>query len=133
MKITSKNNLKNLFSQPVVTSSVLGLALIFLSACSGGGAEIEENPVQAPPSSSNYAGPPPDTDDVQSFKLAVWDNLSSSNRCGQCHGVGQVPDFVNLDDINIAYAAANTIADLSSPKDSRMVIKVGGGQLLAKQ
>lgn len=128
MKITQINNLRNLFSQPTTNSSLLALAFLFISACSGGGAEVEDNPEQAPPpSSTNYSGPPPNTDDVQSFKLAVWDNLSGQNRCGQCHGIGQVPDFVNLDDVNIAYAAANTIVDLSSPKDSRMVTKVGSG------
>lgn len=127
MKITQKYNLSHLLSTPVLSSSMLGLGLLFLSACSGGGAEVEENPVQVVTPTGGYAGPPPETDDVQSFKLAVWDNLSGSNRCGQCHGIGQVPDFVNLDDINIAYAAANTIADLSSPKDSRMVTKVGSG------
>jgi hypothetical protein len=127
MKFTQKNNLKSLFSQPVASSSMFGLALLFLSACSGGGADIEENPVQVAPPSGNYSGPPPSTDDVQSFKLTVWDNLSGQDRCGQCHGIGQVPDFVNLDDINIAYASANTIVDLSSPKDSRMVTKVGSG------
>lgn len=110
-----------------ISGLILPASLLILTACSGGGADVEENPVQAPPATSNYSGPAPTTDDVQSFKINVWDNLSGQNRCGQCHGVGQAPDFVNLDDVNVAYAAANTIVDLSSPKDSRMVTKVGGG------
>ncbi|TQV86760.1 LamG domain-containing protein [Aliikangiella coralliicola] len=105
-----------------------GAALIsVLAACSGGGADVEENPVVAPPPSSNYSGPPPQTDDVQAFKLNVWDNLSPSNRCGECHGNGQAPEFVNLSDINIAYAEANKIVDLERPSESRMVSKVAGG------
>lgn len=109
------------------SSAIAPVILLFLAACSGGGADIEENPVQVAPPSSNYTGPPPETDDVQSFKINVWDNLSKSNRCGQCHGIGQVPEFVNLDDINVAYSSANTIVDLNSPKDSRMVTKLAGG------
>jgi len=127
MEIKQDNKLKQIFSQPIISTALTAAALLFLSACSGGGAEVEENPVQVAPPSGNYSGPPPSTDDVQSFKLNVWDNLSGQNRCGQCHGIGQVPEFVNLDDINIAYAEANKIVDLSSPKDSRMVTKVSSG------
>ncbi len=108
-------------------SVLASISLIFLSACSGGGAEIEDNPSQPTTPTSGYAGPAPSTDDVQSFKVSVWDNLSANNRCGQCHGDGQVPDFVNLEDINKAYSEANTIVNLSSPKDSLMVTKVAAG------
>ncbi|MCK5383752.1 MAG: LamG domain-containing protein, partial [Gammaproteobacteria bacterium] len=66
--------------------------------------------------------------DVQAFRLNVWENLNDQNRCGACHGSGgQSPDFVRMDDINLAYSAANTIVDLSRPADSRMVTKVAGG------
>jgi hypothetical protein len=111
----------------VSLSALLSLSFVFLSACSGGGAEIEDNPTQQTTPTSGYSGPAPSTDDVQSFKVSVWDNLSASNRCGQCHGVGQLPDFANLDDINTAYSEANTIVDLSSPKDSLMATKVASG------
>jgi len=127
MNFTKHNKLNRLFSQTTLNSSLTAITLLFLVACSGGGAEVEENPEIAGPPESGYSGPAPSTDDVQSFKLNVWDNLSSQNRCGQCHGAGQEPDFVNLDDVNIAYAKANTIADLTSPKDSRMVTKVASG------
>lgn len=123
IKMTFTQWLKN----PLITTSFSVLALITLSACSGGGAEIEENVTQSVTAPSNYSGPAPQTDDVQAFKISVWDNLSTQNRCGQCHGAGQAPEFVNLEDINIAYSEANTIVDLTSPKDSRMVTKVGGG------
>jgi len=110
-----------------LTTLATASALLFLAACSGGGADVQKNPAPPPPAANNYVGPPPTTDDVQSFKINVWDNLAPANRCGQCHGIGQSPEFVNLDDINFAYAEANTIVDLASPKDSRMVTKVAGG------
>ena len=106
----------------------VGIATIsVLAACSGGGADVKENPILPDPPSSDYNGPPPATDDVQAFKLAVWDNLSPENRCGGCHGDGQVPEFVHLGDVNIAYEAANTIVNLERPAESRMVTKVAGG------
>ena len=54
---------------------------------------------------------------MQAFKLNVWDNLQTTNRCGQCHGTGgQAPSFVRSDDINLAYAAANSVVDLATPR-----------------
>jgi hypothetical protein len=101
--------------------------LAILAGC-GGGAKTVENPVTSGGTPATYSGPPPATADVQSFKINVWDNLKASNRCGQCHTAGgQAPEFVRLDDINLAYAAANGIVTLSSPRDSRMVVKVAGG------
>lgn len=125
-------NKPTLFSQALTKSkhARLGfsaLLIAVLSACSGGGADVEDNPVVEPPSQSNYSGPPPQTDDVQSFKLNVWDNLSPDNRCGACHGSGQAPEFVNLADVNVAYSEANTIVNLERPGESRMVTKVAGG------
>ncbi|MGQ0383745.1 MAG: LamG domain-containing protein [Gammaproteobacteria bacterium] len=94
----------------------------------GGGASTTENPTTTPPPPAGYTGPPPASQDVQSFKLNVWDNLMASNRCGQCHGAGgQVPSFVRSDDINLAYEAANGVVNLSNPPASLMVTKVGGG------
>ncbi len=103
------------------------LAALALAGC-GGGASTSENPPTTSPPPASYVGPPPASQDVQAFKLNVWDNLQSANRCGQCHGTGgQVPSFVRSDDINLAYEAANSIVDLSNPSASEMVTKVGGG------
>jgi hypothetical protein len=103
------------------------VALLALAGC-GGGASTDENPATTPSPPAGYSGPPPASQDVQAFKLHVWDNLQASNRCGQCHGTGgQVPSFVRSDDINLAYEAANGVVDLGSPADSMMVTKVGGG------
>ena len=103
------------------------IVLALLGGC-GGGAKTVENPVTAGGEPPAYSGPAPATADVQSFKINVWDNLKASNRCGQCHGAGgQAPQFVRQDDINLAYAAANSVVTLASPRDSRMVTKVAGG------
>ncbi len=103
------------------------LFALAIAGC-GGGASTTENPVTQPPPPAGYSGPPPASQDVQAFKLNVWDNLMAGNRCGQCHGTGgQVPSFVRNDDINLAYEAANGVVDLSNPGGSMMVTKVGGG------
>ncbi len=103
-------------------------ALLLLQACgTGSGASTSENPVTATPDVSNYTGPAPATDDVQAFKLAVWDNLVPNNRCGSCHNESQSPRFVRADDINLAYATANDIVDLTDPGESLLVTKVAGG------
>jgi hypothetical protein len=103
-------------------------ALALLLAGCGGGAKTEQNPVTSGGTAATYSGPAPATADVQSFKINVWDNLKAVNRCGKCHvSGGQAPQFVRQDDINLAYSAANPIVNLGSPRDSRMVAKVGGG------
>ena len=102
------------------------LAGVLLSAC--GGESTVENPVTSVTTTSNYTGPAASTADVQAFRLNVWENLNKQNRCGACHGTGgQSPTFVRMDDVNLAYAQANAIADLANPASSRMVTKVAGG------
>jgi len=94
----------------------------------GGGASTEALPLTNSTTTSSYTGPAPATADVQAFKLNVWDNLKATNRCGGCHVVGgQTPMFVRQDDVNAAYAAANTVVNVNSPADSRLVTKVGEG------
>ena len=104
------------------------LLLVALAGC-GGGAETVDNPTSADPGTPvNYTGPAPATADVQAFKINVWDNLKAANRCGQCHGTGgQAPQFVRLDDVNLAYQAVNPVVNRASPRDSRLVTKVAGG------
>src|SRR5688500_20364116 len=103
------------------------LALVALAGC-GGGAAPDENPATTPPPPAGYSGPPPASQDVQAFKLNVWDNLQASNRCGQCHGTGgQVPSFVRSDGLNLAYPAPHGVVDLGSPADSMLGTTVGGG------
>jgi hypothetical protein len=111
----------------MIRCAAVGAASLLLAGC-GGGAKTVENPVTSGGTPAAYSGPPPATADVQAFKINVWDNLKASNRCGKCHVAGgQAPQFVRQDDINLAYAAANSVVTLSSPRDSRMVQKVAGG------
>ncbi len=111
-----------------VTRILATCGLLALLAGCGGGAKTVENPVTSGGAPPAYGGPPPATADVQSFKVNVWDNLKADNRCGKCHAQGgQAPQFVRQDDVNLAYAAANGIVTLGSPRDSRMVTKVAGG------
>jgi len=109
------------------SSLLVSLIAILLVAC--GGEDTQRKPVTSNSAFQvNYSGPAAATTDVQAFRLNVWENLNDQNRCGACHGsAGQSPDFVRMDDINLAYAEANTIVDLSRPADSRMVTKVAGG------
>ena len=105
-------------------------ASLGLSAC-GGGAATTATPAAAPTSSANaYAGPAPATADVQAFEVNFWNNVRVQNRCGQCHNAttpAQMPNFARSDDVNLAYAQANTVVNLAQPSTSRIVIKVSGG------
>jgi len=111
---------------PTVILAVI-LLVVGLTAC-GGGESTTENPVTTTATASSYSGPAPATADVQSYRLNVWENLNGQNRCGACHANGgQSPTFVRMDDINLAYAGAYTIVNLSNPASSRMVTKVAAG------
>ena len=103
-----------------------GIAALVLAGC-GGGAATTENPVTGVTPPANYSGPPPATEDVQAFKLNLWDNIQATNRCGGCHtdSVGQTPLFARHDDINLAYEAANGVVNLTQPSESRLVQRVG--------
>ncbi|WP_158971391.1 LamG domain-containing protein [Paraglaciecola sp. L3A3] len=112
-------------------SGLLLMGVVTLTSCGGNGvAEVVETPL--PPTDQqpveNYAGPAPSTDDIQNFKLALWDNIATEDRCGACHVQGeQSPSFARNDDINLAYTDTNPLITLDSPKDSLLVTKVAGG------
>ena len=113
------------------TALLLSLAMAIVACSGGSGKSVEKN---APPLGQGgtggvaYNGPSPTTDDVQNFKVNVWDNLAGSDRCGACHIAGeQRPSFVRADDINLAYAEVNPFVDLTAPSLSRLVTKVAEG------
>ncbi|MEM9171289.1 MAG: LamG domain-containing protein [Pseudomonadota bacterium] len=111
-----------------IKALILTLTVSLISACSGGGAPVEETPITSAPPSTGYNGPAPASADVQAFRLNLWDNIQAEAGCGACHGTGgQAPTFARDDDINLAYAEANTVVDLMSPENSRLSTKVGGG------
>ena len=111
-------------SRLVLFAALSGVALV---AC-GGGAQTTENPITSITPPSTYNGPPPQTADIQSFKLNVWDNIQTDNRCGSCHAQGGQGNgyFARNDDINLAYQEANVRADLLVPANSLLVTKVRG-------
>ena len=111
-------------SRLVLVAALSGVALV---GC-GGGAQTTENPITSVTPPSTYNGPPPQTADIQSFKLNVWDNIQADNRCGSCHAQdGQGNGyFARNDDINLAYQEANVRADLLVPANSLLVTKVRG-------
>ena len=114
-----------------ITGLAAAAASLALSACGGGGAATTPTPAAAPTSAVNaYTGPAPATADVQAFEVNFWNNVRSQNRCGQCHNAttpAQMPNFARSDDVNLAYAQANTVVNLSQPSASEVVVKVSGG------
>ncbi|WP_235605340.1 LamG domain-containing protein [Rheinheimera salexigens] len=102
-------------------------SILLLSGC--GESAVEQNP--PPPvqsDNSNYDGPAAQTEAIQQFKLSFWDNVASNDRCGACHTAGDTaPYFARNDDINLAYAAALPVVDLSDVSKSLVVTKVAGG------
>lgn len=109
------------------------VTLLVLAGCSGGsGSSVEQNVDLTSDNGAQrslvLSGPPPQSEDVQRFRVELWENIAPDNRCGQCHGVGgQSPTFVRNDDINRAYEEANPLVNLNQPSQSRLVEKVGGG------
>ena len=107
-------------------------ATLGLAACGGGGnVDTVSNPNTSQTSSTvSYTGPAPASPDVQAFEINLWANINSTNRCGGCHNAttpAQMPNFARADNVNLAYAQANTVVNLQQPSTSLMVTKVGGG------
>jgi hypothetical protein len=108
----------------------IAFVISFLVACGGSDTQVQELPAgpvsEARPNS--YTGPAPASDDVQNFKLSVWDNISTSDKCGACHVQNeQSPSFARFDDINEAYRLTNSLVNKNSLQDSLLVTKVAGG------
>lgn len=118
-----------LFSGIRTSHSLLALVATALLMTGCGGESTEALPNTSINNTTiSYSGPAPATDDVLNFKRNVWDNLATQDKCGACHNAGgQSPQFVHEDDINTAYAQANSIVNLSDPSQSEMVTKVAGG------
>jgi hypothetical protein len=111
------------FSTPLVAAFAL-----LLAACSGGAPTTSNPTAQGGSTAASYTGPAPATADVQAFKVNLWQNINTSNRCGNCHKAGgQSPMFARPDDVNLAYNDALGVVDLAQPDQSRLVLKVAGG------
>ncbi|VUD53425.1 hypothetical protein TDB9533_01832 [Thalassocella blandensis] len=116
-----------------LTYVVLVAALGVLVSCGGDSGQENQRNIPDEEDSGNddivYNGPVASTDDVLAFKLAVWDNLAGDDRCGACHNeiVGQEPQFLRRDDINLAYSIALNYVDLQAPVLSRLVERAEAG------
>ena len=114
-----------------ITGLAALVASIALSACGGAGAPTTTNPAPSQTVTADaYTGPPAATADVTAFQINFWNNVRVQNRCGQCHNAtspAQMPNFARSDDVNLAYAQANTVVNLTSPSTSLIVTKVAGG------
>ncbi|HSZ07083.1 MAG TPA: LamG domain-containing protein [Steroidobacteraceae bacterium] len=114
-----------------ITGLLTLAASIALSACGGAGAPTTVNPAPSQTVTADaYTGPPAATADVTAFQVNFWNNVRTQNRCGQCHNSttpAQMPNFARSDDVNLAYAQANTVVNLATPSTSLIVTKVAGG------
>jgi hypothetical protein len=128
---------KHMSTTPYLSRIAALLALagsLSLAACGGGGAPTTATAVIGGTSGTSgvpaYTGPAPATADVQAFEVNFWNNIRGQNRCGACHNAttpAQMPNFARSDDVNLAYAQANTVVNLGQPSTSLIVIKVSGG------
>jgi hypothetical protein len=119
--------IKSVWFKRIKKTITLSLSMIVLTSC--GEAEVKSQP-PAPTENNGqeYTGPAPVTDDIQKYKTALWDNISTSDKCGSCHTEGnQAPYFASRNDVNDAYAATTSLVDLTTPQNSRLVEKVSGG------
>ncbi|MGB5260090.1 MAG: LamG domain-containing protein [Gammaproteobacteria bacterium] len=109
--------------------SLIALLGAGLAACGGGESTVQNQNTSGSGAATTYTGPAPATADVQAFKLNVWDNLNPTNRCNDCHDVGGIAPtpFVRMDDVNLAYAAVNSLVDLQTPANSALVTKMTAG------
>jgi hypothetical protein len=121
--------MKRKFRSNVLQLAALLAVSVFAFTGCGGGADTTENPVTTGPTAGpTYSGPAPATADIQAFRVAFWENVRGTNRCGNCHNAGgQMPNFARSDDVNAAYQQASTVVDRNSPSQSTLVLKVAGG------
>lgn len=128
MKTRLQTVLSNRFTH---LATAISATLLIASCGSGGGTGNAENPNTSQTGGGGgfvYQGPAVQTDDVQSFKINLFDNLVE-DRCGTCHGVDQAPLFLDRSDVNAAYNVTNTegLVDFENPSISRLVTKVEEG------
>jgi Concanavalin A-like lectin/glucanases superfamily len=112
----------------------LALFILLLQACSagsGGGGSDRQVDLSTQVGSAGfvYAGPTPASEEIQNFKVAVYDALAGSDRCGECHTPGKSgpTHFVDQGDVNAAWQQARTVANLVDPAASALVQRVANG------
>ncbi|MGB2742367.1 MAG: LamG domain-containing protein [Cognaticolwellia sp.] len=107
---------------------ITSISLVFILAACGENEVETKPPAQVNVPNTSYSGPAAQTEDIQKYKSALFDNIANAERCGSCHKVDdQAPYFARFDDVNLAYAATTPLVDLAKPAQSRLVEKVAGG------
>jgi Concanavalin A-like lectin/glucanases superfamily len=103
--------------------------LTTVAACTAGGPATTATQATTPgTAASSYTGPAAANADVQSFKVNLWENIRTSDKCGGCHHEGgQSPMFARSDDVNLAYQAANPLVNFTQPDQSTLVLQVSSG------
>jgi hypothetical protein len=103
--------------------------LATLAACTAGGPTTTSTQATTPgTAASSYTGPAAANADIQSFKVNLWENIRTSDKCGGCHHEGgQSPMFARSDDVNLAYQAANPLVNFTQPDQSTLVLQVSSG------
>ncbi len=131
--MTRENLMNRLKSVPagmgmLKTAAVLAL-ITTVAACTAGGPPTTQTQQTTPgTTASTYTGPAASNADVQAFKINLWENIRTADKCGGCHHQGgQSPMFARSDDVNAAYQAANSLVNFSQPAQSTLVLKVSGG------
>jgi hypothetical protein len=125
LKKNTKHGMNKISAIPV---ALIGLLLsVMLTAC-GDKPQSQTSLANDGAGLDEYKGPPPNSEDVQKFRIEFWENLRGANRCGTCHGTnGQYPQFVDSEDINRAYDNAKLFVNVETPVDSTFVAQVGKG------
>ena len=121
-----RNNTKQGWAIRLITLSAAILSGLWLQGCQDG-VSTSSQP-QTSVTASTYSGPAARTEDIQNFRISLWEPLRAENRCGACHGTGgQAPLFVREDDVNLAYEATNPYINRTDPDQSSLVTKVENG------
>ncbi|MEH6581559.1 MAG: LamG domain-containing protein [Halioglobus sp.] len=110
------------------------VVLLLLQACSGGsGGGGSERPVAVASAAGSgefvYNGPAPASEEIQNFKVSLYDALAANNRCGECHTPGKpgTTSFVDQSNVNEAWQNTLTLVNLTDPASSRLVQRVANG------
>ena len=125
---------------------LVATALTVLSGCAGDSGAAGDDQGGDPSSNSSsgavvYAGPVPQTAEIQNFKTYFWDPITGQgaeeDKCSTCHSEnGSAPSkFARTDDVNLAFSVAasgvagnnNPLIDLVNPENSEVVIRVANG------
>jgi hypothetical protein len=127
-KFMNRSNLIRAGLRALQRSAALVLISTLAACTSGGPATTQIQQTTPGTTTASYNGPAAANADVQSFKVNLWENIRTADRCGGCHHEGgQSPMFARSDDVNLAYQAANPLVNFQTPAQSTLVLQVKSG------